>query len=72
MHIIKIGDEYVNLDNVTFVKIKGYDVWVKYGETQAYIKVRRPRELQKLLDKLSELTEAEINNAQIQDLNKEE
>lgn len=72
MHIIKIGDEYVNLDNVTCVKIKGYDVWIKYGDTQAYIKVRRPRELQKLLDKLSELTEAEINNAQIQDLNKEE
>lgn len=72
MHIIKIGDEYVNLDNVTCVKINGYDVRIEYGDTRSYIKVRRPRELQKLLDKLSELTEAEINNAQIQDSNKEE
>lgn len=72
MHIIKIGDEYVNLDNVTCVKIKGYDVWIKCGDSQSYIKVRNPRRLQTLLDKLSELTEAEINNAPIQDSNKEE
>jgi len=72
MHILKIGDEYVNLDNVTCVKIRGYDVFIKYGDTQSCIKVRHPRELQKLLDKLSELTEAEINNAHIQDLNQEE
>lgn len=72
MHILKIGDEYVNLDNVTCVKIKGFDAWIEYGDTRSFITVRRPRELQKLLDKLSELTEAEINNAQIHDPNKEE
>lgn len=58
--IVKIGDEYVNLDNVTALEIGSDHVTVWFGETRHRISYYRSREIRDLLNSLAENTKKKI------------
>lgn len=61
MNIIKIGDEYVNLDNVTSISVRDRQVLVRVGDFHYYISDYHTNEIRKVLDHFSKLTEENSN-----------
>ena len=57
MNIIKIGDEYVNLDNITSISIRDHEISVRVGDFNYYITEYRTQKLREVLDNLSKSTE---------------
>ena len=57
MNIITIGDEYVNLDNITSISIRDHEISVRVGDFNYYITEYRTQKLREVLDNLSKSTE---------------
>lgn len=60
MNIIKIGDEYVNLDNITSISIGDNKISVRVGDFHYYITEYRTQKLREVLDNLSKSTEGNL------------
>lgn len=59
MNIIKIGDEYVNLDNITSISIGDHKISVRVGGFHYYITEYHTQKLREVLDNLSKSTEGD-------------
>ena len=57
MNIIKIGDEYVNLDQITSISVRcPNEVCVRIGDFHYYIKTRNLNKISEILSNMSKST----------------
>lgn len=61
MNIIRIGEEYVNLDNIISIKPRDREVLIVTDERHYYISIYSSdaRELRELLEKMSDKTKSD-------------